>query len=41
MSNLPPLNFKPVCEYIYAIEIDAPVEAVWKVLMDLESYPLW
>ena len=41
MSNLPPLPFQPVAEFVFTIEIDASIDIVWKVLTDLDSYPDW
>ncbi|TBU31290.1 hypothetical protein BD311DRAFT_804782 [Dichomitus squalens] len=41
MSNLPPLAFQALTEFVVSVEIGAPLEEVWKILIDLQSYPLW
>lgn len=41
MHNLPSPAFSGVAEYVVNVEIDAPLDSVWAILIDLHSYPLW
>ncbi|TBU46480.1 hypothetical protein BD309DRAFT_1017036 [Dichomitus squalens] len=41
ISNLPPLAFQALTEFVVSVEIGAPLEDVWKILIGLQSYSLW
>ncbi|KAH9943793.1 hypothetical protein B0H21DRAFT_748059 [Amylocystis lapponica] len=41
MSNLPPASFEGVFEMSASVDIDAPIESVWEILLDFPSYRKW
>lgn len=41
MSNLSSAPFNAAFHYEVRREINAPIEKVWSVLTDLQSYPEW
>ncbi len=41
MNNLLSPTFSGVVEYVVNVDIDAPLDSVWAILIDLKSYPLW